>query len=78
MTPVAEIDRKSSDSAKAAGAWAIALNFVYAVAGFALVGWAVQRWLVPAWAPWPILVALGLGLIGGFVRFVREAMRANQ
>lgn len=76
--PATPVDRTTSDSMKAAGAWAIALNFVYAVIAFAFIGWAVQRWLAPSWAPWPLLVGLGLGLIGGFIRFVREALKANR
>lgn len=76
--PGVPIRTAASDTVSAASAWAIALNFVYAVIGFALIGWAVQKWVVPAWAPWPLLVGLGLGLVGGFLRFVREALKANR
>lgn len=65
-----------TDSVEAAKGWAIAMNFVYGVVAGALVGWVIQ-YFIPAWAPVPILVGLGAGLIGGFVRFVREAIKAN-
>ncbi|HLO39838.1 MAG TPA: hypothetical protein VK176_02355 [Phycisphaerales bacterium] len=55
-------------------AWAIGLNFVYGVIGFGLIGWALERWVWPQAAPWIMLSALGLGLLGGGVRFVREAI----
>lgn len=73
--PVAEGDeRTTADMAKG---WAIALTFVYSLIGAGLIGWAIQKWLVPSWAPWPLLVGLLVGLIGGFARFIREAMLAN-
>ena len=51
----------------------IGTNFALAVAGMGLLGWAVQRWLLPKMAPWPLLIGLFLGLIGGFVQFIRAA-----
>ena len=65
------------DTADTVRGWAIAMNFVYGVIGGALVGWAVQEWLWPAAKPWPLLAFLMAGLIGGFARFIREAMKAN-
>lgn len=61
-------------AANQARAWAIGLNFVYGVIGFALIGWAVQRWIWPSAAPWPMLVGLFLGLLGGGFRFIKDAM----
>lgn len=55
-------------------AWAIGLNFVYGVIGFGLIGWALEKWVWPQASPWIMLGALGLGLLGGGVRFVREAI----
>ena len=60
-----------------AAGWAIALNFVYGVVGAGLIGWVIEKWVVPSWAPWPVLVGLMVGLIGGFARFIHEAMKAN-
>jgi F0F1-type ATP synthase assembly protein I len=57
---------------------AIGSNFAFAVMGMGLIGWAIQKWLWPAAAPWPILIGLGLGLIGGLYRFVRDAMAAER
>jgi len=50
------------------------MNFVYGVIGLGLIGWAVQ-WFWPRTAPWPILVGLLLGLVGGMVRFIYDAQR---
>jgi F0F1-type ATP synthase assembly protein I len=69
---------QKSDTAKALAtsgrAWAIGLNFVYGVIGFGLIGWALEKWVWPQASPWIMLGALGLGLLGGGVRFVREAI----
>lgn len=66
-----------SDAIESAKGWAIALNFVYGVIAGTLIGWAIQAWLTPQWAPWPLLIGMGAGLIGGFIRFIREGIRAN-
>lgn len=58
--------------------WAIALNFAWGVMGMGLLGFAIQTWLAPTWAPWPLLICLGAGLLGGFVRFVKDALAANR
>ncbi|HRJ49066.1 MAG: AtpZ/AtpI family protein [Phycisphaeraceae bacterium] len=65
---------RGGGAANQARAWAIGLNFVYGVIGFSLIGWAVQRWIWPSAAPWPLLVGLFLGLIGGGFRFIKDAM----
>ena len=65
------------DKAQMAAGWAIALNFVYGVVGAGLIGWIIQKWIFPSWAHWALLAGLMIGLIGGFARFIQEAMRAN-
>lgn len=64
--------------AKMAQSWGIAMNFAFAVIGMGALGWAVQEWLWPASKPWPLLVGLGIGLVGGFVQFVRAGLAANR
>lgn len=66
------------DIANQAAAWALASNFALGTLGMGIVGYAIQRWLWPASAPWPVLIGLGVGLIGGSVQFVREAMAMNR
>lgn len=51
----------------------VGTSFAFAVGGIGILGWAVQRWLLPGFAPWPLVAGLGLGLVGGFIRFVRDA-----
>lgn len=72
------LGKKTDTLANAGNAWAIAFNFLATIIALGLLGWTVQQWLVPKWAPWPLLTGLGLGLVGGFWRFVREAMKANK
>jgi F0F1-type ATP synthase assembly protein I len=63
-----------STVANQAKAWGIGLNFAYGVAGFALIGWALQKWVWPNAAPWLMIALILLGVLGGGVRFVREAI----
>ncbi|HVU63151.1 MAG TPA: hypothetical protein VHC70_04195 [Phycisphaerales bacterium] len=67
-----------SDEAKQATGWAIAMDFVWTFAAAGLIGWAIQKWAWPAAAPWPLLVGLLVGIVAGMVRFIREAIKANQ
>ncbi|GMV25479.1 MAG: hypothetical protein AMXMBFR58_15100 [Phycisphaerae bacterium] len=73
-----DITPRQGSMASQARAWAIGLNFVYGVVGFALLGWALERWVWPKAAPWLLLGGLFLGLISSFYRFVREAMAINK
>jgi ATP synthase protein I len=54
----------------------IGTNFAAAVIGFSLIGYVLDRWL--GTGPWLLLVGIGLGLIGGFVGFLREAGRMGR
>ena len=67
----------SGDVQRQAVAWGVGLNFVYGFLGFGAIGWAVQTWLWKDAAPWPMLVGLGLGLVGGMYRFVKDALKMN-
>lgn len=51
----------------------IGTNFAAAVIGFSLIGYFLDRWL--GLAPWLLLTGVALGLISGFLGFVREARR---
>ncbi len=68
----------ASDRNKQMTGWAISMNFAFAVMGMALLGWAFQKWVWPASAPWALLVALAMGLLGGFIQFVRQGLAANR
>lgn len=68
---------RETDSTRQAVGWAIAMNFVWTLAATGLFGWAIQKWLWPAAAPWPLVVGLILGIVVGMVRFIRDAIRAN-
>lgn len=50
---------------------AVSLNFVYSVAGLALLGWGIDYFAGST--PTGLLVGSGLGLAVGAYRFVREA-----
>jgi F0F1-type ATP synthase assembly protein I len=67
----------SGDVQRQAVAWGVGLNFVYGFLGFGAIGWAVQTWLWKDAAPWPMLVGLGVGLVGGMYRFVKDALKMN-
>ncbi len=77
MSKVKKGGAESGDVQRQAVAWGVGLNFVYGFLGFGLIGWAVQTWLWKDAAPWPMLVGLGLGLVGGMYRFVKDALKMN-
>lgn len=52
-------------------AWAIGFSFAAAVIAGGLLGWGVDYFANSG--PWGLLAGLGLGLVAGMVRFVREA-----
>lgn len=51
----------------------IGTNFAFAVIGMGFIGFAIQHWWLKNTKPWPLLIGLFVGLIGGFYRFVRDA-----
>ncbi|MBM4109133.1 MAG: AtpZ/AtpI family protein [Phycisphaerae bacterium] len=53
----------------------IGTNFAAAVIGFSLIGYVLDRWLKTS--PLFLLIGVGMGLVGGFVGFLREARRLN-
>lgn len=55
---------------------AVSLNFVYSVAGLALLGWGID-YLAKSFPLW-LLIGAGLGLGVGGYRFVREATAMNR
>jgi len=59
-----------------ARAWAIALDPLYGLIGMGLLGYGVD-WLAGTGPLWTIAGAL-LGLVAGFVRFIKEATRLNR
>ncbi len=54
----------------------ISLNFVYSVAGLALLGWLVDYFAKSV--PIGLLIGAGLGVAVGAYRFVREATALNK
>jgi F0F1-type ATP synthase assembly protein I len=61
-----------------AQAWAVATSAVFSIAAGGVLGYALQRWVWPGAAPWLILGGLGVGLLVGMIRFVRDAMAMNK
>ena len=64
------------DYANQAKAWAIALNIVYGTLGFGAMGFAIDYFAgtSPLW----LLILMGLGLVVGTYRFIREALELNK
>jgi len=56
--------------------WSLGINFVFAVAGLAVLGWLLDRWL--GTGPVLALVLALLGLTIGGIRFVRDALALNK
>lgn len=75
MEPARKPRSNSNDQAVA---WGLGLNFVYGVIGFGGIGWALQTWVWRGTAPWLLLAGVGLGLVGGTYRFVRDAIAMNR
>jgi F0F1-type ATP synthase assembly protein I len=61
-----------------AQAWAVATGTVFSIAAGGVLGYALQRWVWPGGAPWLVLGGLGVGLVAGMIRFVRDAMAMNK
>jgi F0F1-type ATP synthase assembly protein I len=59
-------------------AWAVATGAVFSIAAGGVLGYALQRWVFPGAAPWLILGGLGVGLVVGMIRFVKDAMAMNK
>jgi F0F1-type ATP synthase assembly protein I len=52
----------------------IGIEFVAAIAGFALLGyWVDRRWNI---SPWGLVIGAVLGLIGGMYNMIRESLGA--
>lgn len=67
----------NSDRVRQAKAWVLALDPLYGMVGFGAIGFAIDRWAVGSGRTW--MIALGvLGLVVGFYRFIKEAMKLNR
>lgn len=70
-------DNQTSDRARQAKAWVLALDPLYGMVGLGALGYAIDRWVVGSGRTW--MLALGItGLVVGFYRFIREAMALNR
>lgn len=52
----------------------LGIEFVGIIAGMTVLGWFADKWL--GTGPWLLLTGVFIGLIGGGVRFARDAQRA--
>jgi F0F1-type ATP synthase assembly protein I len=66
----------SSDRARQARAWSIALDPVYGLIGMGLIGYLIDT-VSDTGMMWTIILAL-TGLVVGFYRFIREALDLNK
>lgn len=66
----------TSTYASMSRAWAIAFSFAASVMAAGLIGWVVDYFAQTS--PVGLLVGLGLGLVTGMVRFIREAKAAER
>lgn len=57
-------------------AWAIAFSFAASVMAAGLIGWVIDYFAKSS--PVGLLIGLGLGLVTGMVRFIREAKAAER
>lgn len=55
--------------------WAIGFSFGMSVIAGGVLGWGVDYFAKTK--PWGLLAGLGLGLVAGMVRFVKEAKQAG-
>jgi F0F1-type ATP synthase assembly protein I len=67
---------QNPDSNALAKVWAIGLDFGMMVLAGGLLGWGADYLF--QWKPWGILTGLIMGLLVGFVRFIREGLAANR
>lgn len=69
--------QSNNDRVRQAKAWVLALDPLYGMVGFGAIGFAIDRWVVGSGRTW--MIALGImGLVVGFYRFIKEAMKLNQ
>lgn len=68
-------DRRTRDRRSAMRGYNIALEFVGAVVGMALLGWGADA--VFGWSPVGILIGLSIGLIGGTMNMIRQGIALN-
>lgn len=61
-----------------AQAWTVATSAVFSIVAGGILGYGLQRWVWPGAAPWLVLGGLGVGLVVGMLRFVRDAMAMNK
>lgn len=67
--------KSGSNRSKVRG-YNIAVEFVAAVIGMALLGWLIDTWLDSL--PIGLLVGLGIGLMGGMVNLIRQGIALNR
>ena len=59
-----------------AGLTGVGFEFLAAIGVCALAGWGLDKWLKTG--PWGLLGGIGLGLVVGMARFIRDGLAANR
>jgi F0F1-type ATP synthase assembly protein I len=59
-----------------AGLTGVGFEFLAAIGVCALAGWGLDKWLKVG--PWGLLGGIGLGLVVGMARFIRDGLAANR
>lgn len=66
----------SRDAQQMGWVYATSMAFVGGVAVFTVAGYFLDKWL--GTAPWLLISGLGIGLVGGTIKFVVDGLRANR
>ncbi len=71
----ASMARKAKEQSDLGHIASLSTSFLVSVVAGGALGWMLQRWVWPGAAPWPLVVGIGVGLLAGFIRFVREGLK---
>ncbi|MBX3357159.1 MAG: AtpZ/AtpI family protein [Phycisphaeraceae bacterium] len=68
-----DLDAMRSNLARLSG---IGMDFIAAILALGFLGWLIDRW--QGVSPVFLLVGIGIGLVYGTIRFIRDALKANR